>query len=268
MSDQIQNQVLSVVADALEALNRRVEGFEAALSATQNQISNVASNVTGVASNVSGIQSSLSSVSSVVSNVQANLGTVTAKVAEMQASDAGLAEVLDRVTVVQQAQPPVPPAAVTVPGPDPVVAVAPVPDPAAVQAAVQAAAVQATSAAAAQAAADAQAAAAVVAAQAQAAVVAPAPDPAVVAAAQVAPAPPAVDKGYLTNVEIDLDRAFPTKNIVILPGGVGYGIMEPTDKDEVVSASSVRVNPGGNPPFDILPADFYDYVDISVVIAR
>ena len=38
MSDQIQNQVLSVVADALEALNRRVEGFEAALNTSDSNV--------------------------------------------------------------------------------------------------------------------------------------------------------------------------------------------------------------------------------------
>ena len=246
MSDQIQNQVLSVVADALEALNRRVEGFEAALNTLDRNVLGLASNVSGLQSSVSGLQSSVTSVASNVSSLQGSLSSVSAQVAEMQASDAGLVDVLDRVTVVQQAQPPAPPV------------VAPVPDPAA---AVQAAAVQATSAAAAQAAADAQAAAAVVAgvqaavvaAQAQAAVVAPAPGPVV----QV-----------LSQMEIDLGLAFPNHDIVILPNAGGYGIKDSNDTDEVVAASPVRDNPNGHPPFDILPSDFFDYDDLQVVIAR
>ena len=251
MSDQIQNQVLSVVADALEALNRRVESFEAALTQRDSDITSV---VSGVQSNVSALQSSqvgivqsLSNVAANVTGLQSSLESVSSKVADMQASDAGLVEVLDRVTVVQQAQPPAPappvvapvpdPVVVVAPVPDSVVVVAPVPDPAAAQAQTQA--VQA----------------AVVAAQAQAAVVAPVPDPVVVTP-------------VLNQKEQDLGRAFPTKNIVILPSGGGYGITDPNDTDAVILASPVSPNPGGIPPFTVASADFFNSAELVVVISR
>ena len=253
MSDQIQNQVLSVVADALEALNRRVEGFEAALNAIEYNVSGVSSNVASLQSSQEGILRSLSGVAANVTGLQSSLSSVSTKVEEMQASDAGLVDVLDRVTVVQQAQPPAPPAAVA-PSP-PVAVVAPVPDPAAAQAAQDALDAHAAIVAA-------QAHAAIVAAQAQAAVVA-----AQAAAAVVAPAPDPVAK-VLTQTEMDLDRAFPTKDIVLLPDGVSYGITEPNNTDEVVSASPVFSNPGGHPPFTIASADFYDAQDLVVLVSR
>ena len=238
MSEQIQNQVLSVVADALEALNRRVAGFESATNAIEYNISGVSAIVAGLQSSVSGLQSDQSSMASSLNGLQSSLSSVSTKVAEMQASDAGLVDVLDRVTVVQQAQPP---AAVVAPSP-PVVAQAPDPVVVAAQAQAEAAALAASQAA-------------VVAAKVQAAVVAPAPDPPVVTL-------------VLTQTEMDLDRAFPTKDIVLLPDGVSYGITEPNNTDEVVSASPVFSNPGGHPPFTIASADFYDAQDLVFMVSR
>ena len=251
MSDQIQNQVLSVVADALEALNRRVEGFEAALNAIEYNVSGVSSNVASLQSSQEGLLRSLSGVVANVTGIQSSLLSISTKVEDMQASDAGLVDVLDRVTVVQQAQPPAPPAAVVAPSP-PVVAqvqapppvVAQAPDPVVVAAQAQAAA-----------AALAASQAAVVAAKVQAAVVAPAPDPPVVTP-------------VLNQMEMDLDRAFPNHDIVILPDAGGYGIKDPNDTDEVVLVSPVFSNPGGHPPFTVASADFFDNADLVFMVSR
>ena len=289
----VQNQVLDVVADALEALNRRVSGVESTLSRTQShnlgnlnsriesaesgfrgslasQAEVLGDRITGLEAALAQHQRDTTSVVNAVASIGQSVQAIGRKVDDMWARDDGLTSILERVQAVHDAQPADPVVFEGPPAPEVVVIDIPLSEEV-VEIEVIDAEVEEEIAAV-----EEELAAGIVEIEMIDAILPhgdPLPEAEIEDAraslefilAEGAPLPP--DSGAAVDAHsavAGIAAEFPDHDVLELPGG-RYGIVEPLpvlDPDEtVVRASEVVPAEGGG--FTVRPSDFYPVEDVT-----